>query len=88
MDVWVILAVMGAVILLLNLISRSCGHMMWLLFQGSIAFAVMASNFEWRWSDNTYLTAGVTFAAVFFATAVTNGLRNLIEGDTLGQVRD
>jgi hypothetical protein len=88
MGVWVILAVMGAVILLLNLISRSCGHVMWLLFQGSIAVAVLASNFEWRWSDNTSLTAGVAFAAAFVATAITIGLRNLIEREPFGQVRD
>jgi hypothetical protein len=88
MGVWVVLAVMGAVILLLNLISRSCGRVMWLLFQGSIAVAVLASNFEWRWSDNTSLTAGIAFAAAFVATAITIGLRNLIEREPFGQVRD
>jgi hypothetical protein len=88
MDVWMMFAVMGAVILLLNLISGSCGHTMWLLFQGSIAFAVFASDFEWRWSDNPYFTAGVAFAAAFFATVVTNRLRNLIEGEPFGQVHD
>ena len=28
---------------------------MWFLFQGSIIFAVVASNIRWKWTPNPYL---------------------------------
>ena len=31
--------------------------MIWLIFQSSIIFAVVASNIHWRWTPNGYLAA-------------------------------
>jgi hypothetical protein len=48
---------------------------MWYLFQGSIIFAVMASNIAWQWTQNTYLAGVLGFIAALLATV---GLSNLL----------
>lgn len=48
---------------------------MWYLFQGSIIFAVVASNIHWQWTPNQYLPAVLGFVA---ALLVTVGLSNLL----------
>lgn len=48
---------------------------MWFLFQGSIMFAVMASNVTWHWTPNGYV-AGLIAAGL--AYGLTYGLGNLL----------
>lgn len=47
---------------------------MWLLFQGTIIFLVVASNIQWQWTPNGYLAAGLGIAAAFGATQAINSL--------------
>lgn len=47
---------------------------MWFLFQGSIVFAVVASNIHWQWTPNGYLAALMGGAAAFWATVAVNWL--------------
>jgi hypothetical protein len=58
------------------------------LFQSSIIFAVMASNIEWHWAPpHSYVPALAAFVAAYIATALLNGLINLLPikrtGDSL-----
>jgi hypothetical protein len=50
--------------------------LMWFLLQGSIIFAVVASNIHWHWTPNGYLASILGFLA---ALLVTVGLSRLIE---------
>jgi hypothetical protein len=49
---------------------------MWFIFQGSIIFAVVASNIHFHWTPNGYLASILGFVA---ALLVTVGLSHLIE---------
>ena len=44
---------------------------MWFLFQGSIIFAVVASNIRWKWTPNPYL-------AGFIGVGLAYGLTRLL----------
>lgn len=48
---------------------------MWYLFQGSIVFAVVASNIHWQWTPNAYLAMMLGGIAALLATV---GLSNLL----------
>jgi hypothetical protein len=48
----------------------------YVVFQGSIIFAVVASNIRWHWTPNGYLASILGFLA---ALLVTVGLSRLIE---------
>jgi uncharacterized protein (DUF2141 family) len=41
---------------------------MWYLFQGSIMFAVLASNIHWHWSRNVYVASFAAWIATAYAT--------------------
>jgi hypothetical protein len=41
---------------------------MWYLLQGSIIFAVCASNIHWHWTTNPYLAGGAGVALAWLAT--------------------
>ncbi len=41
---------------------------MWHLLQGSIMFAVMASNIRWHWTPNPYLAGALSFLAAWLLT--------------------
>ena len=47
---------------------------MWYAFQGSIMFAVMASNIHWHWSRNVYVAAFATYIVAGWATVLVNPL--------------
>ena len=48
---------------------------MWFLLQGSIVFAVMASNIYWQWTPNPYLAGVLGFVVALLATV---GVSNLL----------
>jgi hypothetical protein len=41
---------------------------MWFLLQGSITFAVMASNIHWQWTPNPYLAGALGALLAWVAT--------------------
>jgi hypothetical protein len=41
---------------------------MWLILQGLIIFAVVASNIHWRWTPNTYLASAMGIGAAWCVT--------------------
>lgn len=43
--------------------------MRWYLFQGSIVFAVVASNIHWQWTPNGYLASAIGMGVAFGVTA-------------------
>ena len=47
---------------------------MWYAFQGSIMFAVMASNIHWHWSRNVYVAAFAAYIVAGWATVLVNRL--------------
>jgi len=52
--------------------------MNWLLLQGLIMFAVMASNIHWHWTPNGYLAGILGWIAALLVTVGLNGLGDLI----------
>lgn len=48
--------------------------MWWKVFQFSVAFAVLASNIEYRWIDNGYAAGILALLAAMFATAFVSWL--------------
>jgi len=42
--------------------------MPWLIFQGLIIFAVVASNIHWHWTPNRYLAGGLGVLAAYLLT--------------------
>jgi uncharacterized membrane protein len=51
--------------------------MSWFVFQGSIVFAVLASNVAYEWTPNKVLAGLIAFGAAMLATKLLNGLRSL-----------
>jgi hypothetical protein len=49
--------------------------LMWFLFQGSIIFAVVASNIHWQWTPNGYLPAILGAALAWLLTRLLNDVR-------------
>jgi hypothetical protein len=47
----------------------------WFLLQGSIVFAVIASNIHWQWTPNGYLASLIGVGAAFGVTQGVNELR-------------
>jgi len=47
---------------------------MWFLLQGSIIFAVVASNIHWQWTPNEYLASLIGIGLAVAATAGVNQL--------------
>ena len=47
---------------------------MYFIFQGSIIFAVIASNMRWQWTPNGYLASMLGGVAALLATVAVNGL--------------
>jgi hypothetical protein len=47
---------------------------MWYALQGSIMFAVVASNIHWRWTPNAYLAAACGWLAAYLATLAVDRL--------------
>lgn len=47
---------------------------MWFVLQGSIMFAVIASNIHWKITPNGYLASAIGAALAFGATAAINKL--------------
>ena len=45
---------------------------MWFLFQGSIIFAVVASNIHWHWTANGYLPAILGAGLAWLLTRLLN----------------
>jgi hypothetical protein len=41
---------------------------MWLILQGAIIFAVVASNIYWQWTPNQYLAGGLGIGAAYVVT--------------------
>jgi uncharacterized membrane protein len=48
--------------------------MWWKVFQFSVAFAVIASNIEYKWTDNNYVAGLFALLAAMFATAILSWL--------------
>lgn len=48
--------------------------MPWKVFQFSVAFAVLASNIEYRWIDNGYAAGLLALLAAIFATGLVSWL--------------
>lgn len=53
--------------------------MWWRVFQLSVAFAVVASNIEFRWIDNNYAAGLLALLAAMFATALVSWLIDRLE---------
>lgn len=53
---------------------------MWFLLQGSIMFAVVASNIHWQWTPNGYLASAIGAGLAFTLTAGLNKLAQLWRG--------
>ncbi len=51
---------------------------MWLLLQGLIIFAVVASNIHWHWTPNGLLAALIGVGAAFLFTVTCNGLARVL----------
>jgi hypothetical protein len=47
---------------------------MWFILQGSIVFAVVASNIHWQWTPNAYLATILGAVAALLVTVAVNGL--------------
>lgn len=47
---------------------------MWFLLQGSIVFAVMASNIYWAWTPNGYLASLIGVGLAFAVTMTVSQL--------------
>lgn len=47
---------------------------MWFLLQGSIVFAVMASNIYWEWTPNGYLASLIGIGLAFAVTMMVSQL--------------
>src|SRR6267154_776127 len=50
-------------------------RLMWFVFQGSIIFAVVASNIHWQWTPNGYLASLIGVGLAYGVTALLNALR-------------
>jgi hypothetical protein len=48
---------------------------MWLLFQGLVIFAVIASNFYWHWTPNKYLASIIGVGLAWSLTVLIVKLR-------------
>lgn len=48
--------------------------MLWKVFQFSVAFAVIASNIEYQWTENNYAAGLLALLAAGFATALVSSL--------------
>jgi hypothetical protein len=48
--------------------------MLWMIFQGLVVFAVVASNIHWQWTPNGYLATGLGILAALLATAAITGV--------------
>jgi hypothetical protein len=47
---------------------------MWFVFQGSIIFAVVASNIHWQWTPNGYLASLIGVGLAYGLSAGLSGL--------------
>ena len=47
---------------------------MWFLIQGSVVFAVVASNIHWQWTPNPYLASLIGVGLALLVTVTANGL--------------
>lgn len=47
---------------------------MWFLLQGSIIFAVIASNIHWKWTPNGYVAGLLGAVLAYVATALLSEL--------------
>ncbi|WGR67846.1 MULTISPECIES: hypothetical protein [unclassified Bradyrhizobium] len=56
-------------------IAAGSNAMWWYLLQGSIFFAVVASNIHWQWTPNGHLAAILGGSAAFLVTEIINELR-------------
>lgn len=52
--------------------------MFWKIFQGAVAFAVIASNIHYGWTPNPYAASVVALFAALAATVVLSGLGGLV----------
>ena len=52
--------------------------MWWHLFQGSIIFAVVASNIHWEWTPNRYIPAILGLGLAFLLTVGLSRLRQVL----------
>lgn len=55
---------------------------MWKFIQGSIVFAVVGSNIQWKWTPNHYLPAILGFVLAVVVTGATNELRDWLASRT------
>lgn len=55
--------------------------MLWMIFQGAIVFAVVASNIHWQWTPNGYLAVGLGILAALVATGIITALLNWWESE-------
>jgi hypothetical protein len=53
---------------------------MWLLLQGLIMFAVIASNIHWHWTPNGYLAGILGWIAALLLTVGLNSLGDFLRG--------
>src|SRR6267378_2739534 len=49
-------------------------RLMWFVFQGSIIFAVVASNIHWQWTPNGYLASLIGVGLAYGLSAGLSGL--------------
>lgn len=50
---------------------------MWSFIQGSIVFAVVASNIKWHWTPSGYLASMLGGAAALLVTLIANDISEL-----------
>lgn len=48
--------------------------MLWKVFQFSVAFAVIASNIEYQWTENNFAAGVIALMAAMFATGLVSWL--------------
>jgi len=50
--------------------------LMWFILQGSIIFAVCATNIHWHWTPNGYIPSLLGIGLAYVVTRLCAGLRN------------
>jgi len=53
---------------------------MWYLFQSAVFMAVMWTDWTWHWGDRSYAPMLLGAFAAFIASAIVQGILNLING--------